>query len=945
MSNKGESLKNERIADYYTSLLHLSGTDTELSSDLPYPIYDGKGNMTGISLSGLSDRVIINNYIEPIGYADEQYEILDAFYPIGSILLTVDNNNPSGRIKGTKWVRVGDGRFSAGVGADTNINELGRVKSHNFTPGIDGELLEQTSDDLGSGNIAGEYGTALEVKHLPIHSHRTDTQTTNLQANIQTSGVNSNFIFYFGPEVNPDGLDNPSTYSFLEQDRITAFQNNSEYQGIENYRTQEIINRHESGFRYSDNDFNPTLGTFSLDGWSSITTAGPGWGGILDGEFITNSPRPVNVVWPNDKKITKANYESRDSDRVHPGLFRDSQLLQARNLIINVLGAEEAKIALAGVNRLKEIDETVEKLVSGGVETPFTTSLVDLPGSTIVQTSNTGLGRKHNNIPPSYGLYYWVRVPLDFIDYRPSDQPEVGVWRGTITRDKISSGTGEHDEDTNSGQFNIGEWARNQGINSWNGRDRVEITIAGAEDSQEFDANGNKRPVYIYSDDPSNVKAAALEIGNFPRGLKIINKGFIMGRGGNGGYNYFGFRAGERCNIEAGRAASGQDGGDAIKLLGSDGPITIDNTSGAIAGGGGGGAGAYSGNGSGGGGGAGGGWGGTSDSFKSLEAANDGNTFQAGTNSRVVLMTNAGGIGGRPGEPGGTGRYYMRFVTNNYLFGLSNQGDIVTDLFGRGSTRGSSFSAPQYVFLPGLGGESGGSGAGGRSLKGTDNNGTGGGGGRILTPDALGGGVGASPGTYFSSLNADGSIRTDGPEVQEGDEGEEGRRASGFLISEVVDTGNSYDPLRPTLGWVSNDEPYDGFDTGGFRTLGTRFRANNINNEAGIPFTTSLYGVGGRGLGGDEGFPIYLSKTGWCPLSIKLHMAAYNRGGSANEPGTDNLSGQKQWAAGGGGWGSKGGDTRPECGFVGGAGGFAIRNSNGIDYEIIGGLVYGEQER
>ena len=46
---------------------------------------------------------VINNYIEPIGYADEQYEILDAFYPIGSILLTVDNNNPSGRIKGTKW--------------------------------------------------------------------------------------------------------------------------------------------------------------------------------------------------------------------------------------------------------------------------------------------------------------------------------------------------------------------------------------------------------------------------------------------------------------------------------------------------------------------------------------------------------------------------------------------------------------------------------------------------------------------------------------------------------------------------------------------------------------------------------------------------------------------------------------------------------------------------
>jgi len=73
-------------------------------------------------------------------------------------------------------------------------------------------------------------------------------------------------------------------------------------------------------------------------------------------------------------------------------------------------------------------------------------------------------------------------------------------------------------------------------------------------------------------------------------------------------------------------------------------------------------------------------------------------------------------------------------------------------------------------------------------------------------------------------------------------------------------------------------------------------------------------------------------------------MAAYNRGGSGDEPGTNNLSNKKQWAAGGGGWGAKGGDTRTSCGFVGGKGGFAVRNVEGKDYEIIGGLVYGEQE-
>ena len=114
--------------------------------------------------------------------------------------------------------------------------------------------------------------------------------------------------------------------------------------------------------------------------------------------------------------------------------------------------------------------------------------------------------------------------------------------------------------------------------------------------------------------------------------LKLINNGFILGRGGNGGHNYYGFRAGERCRDYAGAAGKGQDGGDAIKLTGSDGPITIDNTSGGLAGGGGGGAAAYSGNGSGGGGGAGGGWGGTSDTFKTISnLPNDGNTFQGST--------------------------------------------------------------------------------------------------------------------------------------------------------------------------------------------------------------------------------------------------------------------------------------------------------------------------
>ena len=50
-------------------------------------------------------------------------------------------------------------------------------------------------------------------------------------------------------------------------------------------------------------------------------------------------------------------------------------------------------------------------------------------------------------------------------------------------------------------------------------------------------------------------------------------------------------------------------------------------------------------------------------------------------------MTNGGGEGGLPGEPGKTGRYYMRYIQNSYLASQSLQGNIITDLYGRGGRR------------------------------------------------------------------------------------------------------------------------------------------------------------------------------------------------------------------------------------------------------------------
>ena len=105
MANKGESLKGLRIADYYSSLLHLSGFNITLQEY--NRVYDGVGNTSGLTLSSrtvgqtTTDRVDIQNYILP--ESTIQRDWLDSFYPIGSIILTTTNDDPTNRIAGTKW--------------------------------------------------------------------------------------------------------------------------------------------------------------------------------------------------------------------------------------------------------------------------------------------------------------------------------------------------------------------------------------------------------------------------------------------------------------------------------------------------------------------------------------------------------------------------------------------------------------------------------------------------------------------------------------------------------------------------------------------------------------------------------------------------------------------------------------------------------------------------
>lgn len=85
----------------------------------------------------------------PSGSIKASWEFLDAMYPVGRFIGTVDNVNPGTRIGGT-WVQFGQGRCLVGVGT-----------------GNDGST-SMTFTALGTG---GNYNRSLAIANLPAHQH------------------------------------------------------------------------------------------------------------------------------------------------------------------------------------------------------------------------------------------------------------------------------------------------------------------------------------------------------------------------------------------------------------------------------------------------------------------------------------------------------------------------------------------------------------------------------------------------------------------------------------------------------------------------------------------------------------------------------------------------------------------------------------------------------
>ena len=80
-----------------------------------------------------------------------QKHIVDMIYPIGTVYLAMDGKNPQECFPGTKWKKISEGKYLAGVGIGRDVNK--------------------TLQGIGAGEGAGEYVHTLTIEEMPAHRH------------------------------------------------------------------------------------------------------------------------------------------------------------------------------------------------------------------------------------------------------------------------------------------------------------------------------------------------------------------------------------------------------------------------------------------------------------------------------------------------------------------------------------------------------------------------------------------------------------------------------------------------------------------------------------------------------------------------------------------------------------------------------------------------------
>ena len=149
-----------------------------------------------IGVDGMPLEDYVSNQITDLKeYITNQMEsILDTFYPVGSIYLSVKNENPSTKFGGT-WVAWGSGRVPVGVnskdGNFDSVEKTGGTSTHSHSITVNNKAA------FTSGS------TTLTVSQMPSHNHAGSSTTTAITSSLRVVGVTgtgtaSNHIVGFG---------------------------------------------------------------------------------------------------------------------------------------------------------------------------------------------------------------------------------------------------------------------------------------------------------------------------------------------------------------------------------------------------------------------------------------------------------------------------------------------------------------------------------------------------------------------------------------------------------------------------------------------------------------------------------------------------------------------------------------------------------------------------
>lgn len=182
------ALTNQFISDAYIGQLHTGSVSlSTLQTGATTAIYDGLGGISSISLglsgSGATITGILtaNNVIYPT--SSVLITLIDLLYPVGAIILSINDSNPGSRFVGTTWEQTSKGRFIAGVGTGTDRND--------------------TSKTYAAGNDnTGEYSHAMTNDEIPSHYHYIATNTQSVD-NGQPSLTPDTYMAY---ARNPAGI-------------------------------------------------------------------------------------------------------------------------------------------------------------------------------------------------------------------------------------------------------------------------------------------------------------------------------------------------------------------------------------------------------------------------------------------------------------------------------------------------------------------------------------------------------------------------------------------------------------------------------------------------------------------------------------------------------------------------------------------------------------------